>query len=161
LLITTPDNQLVRILLEGGEIVSLIFGAKQGMEVVPLIAGIKSARVRFSAGKAGSMARAAGLSSTVALLKMLAGNLAAAPEAKASVRPGRAGAKNPLKVVEEELVEVLGPLGTLVLQENAAQAGDPTQPGVLRRLIDASASHIRDPEKARRFRQQVEARLRG
>ncbi len=153
-LIATQDNHLARVLLEAGEIISMVFGQKHGQEAIPLVSNITAGRIRFSDGKAGGMRDSESLPPTESILRLLGANVPAARPAGGT--PIGAAA---LKLIEEELVEFLGPMANLVWQENLDKIANPGKPENLAKLIDAVAAEIGEPAKIKRFKQQVRNRL--
>lgn len=153
-LIATQDNNLARVLLEAGEIISMVFGQKRGQDVIPLVRTITAGRIRFSDGKAGGTREIDSLPPTETVLRLLGAGAPVAPPANGA--PIGASA---LKLVEDELVEFLGPMASLIWREHLDKAANPTQPETLARLIDAVAVEIGDPDKIQRFKGRVRSKL--
>ena len=64
------------------------------------------------------------------------------------------------RVIEQELIEVLGPMGTLVRSEHLERAGGPQASPDLSALLISLCTEIDSPKKSALFRQRVRARLR-
>ncbi len=153
-MIATPENLLARLLLDQGAIQAIAVGGKQGRSALALIKGIKSGRIRFSDGKGGLHADSS-LPSTQEILLEFGG---ANPPTDAA-RPTRPvdGKKLPaiLRAIENELVDVLGPMAGIVWTERLAKIQDITHAGAMTALIDDLAKEIGDPQKARRFKERA------
>jgi hypothetical protein len=145
-LIATEDNQLARILLENGNISFLAFGRKQAQDAVAQIREIKTGRIKFSEGHVGSYNKQV-LSPTREMLQALAGTRATPAAA--------------LKIIENELIDILGPMGSIICAEHLKKIGDLTQASALTDLINAVAREIKDPTKARRFKEDVLKKIGG
>jgi hypothetical protein len=145
-LIATEDNQLARILLEKGNITFMAFGQHQGQDAIPLIQEIETGRIKFSEGHVGSYNKQV-LSPTREVLQALAGTRATPAVA--------------LKIIENELIDILGPMGSLICAEHLKKAGDLTQASALTDLINAVAREIKDPTKTRRFKEDVLKKIGG
>ena len=160
-LIATQDNQLARILIDNGEIIGLAYGLKHGLEAVPAISSISEGRVKFSESKVGSH-EAGQLPPTHELLQLLAPGKAAAPtrakeQQRASLRPDQVPAA--LKIVENELVEFLGPMASIVWQEYLDKEGKPSRVDQLLHLVNALTKEIGDPAKVAQFKEQVTKKM--
>jgi hypothetical protein len=156
LLIATEDNQLARIFLHDGEITSLSYGLKNGMEAIAAIKEIKQARVKFSHGRVGD-SRGGKLPATAEVLQILASERRTLTT---TARPASKSVSNDqvpsaLKVIETELVEFLGPLAKIVWSEHLERIGKPINPRQLPTLIDNLAKEIGDPTKVKRFKEQI------
>lgn len=152
-MIVTPENQLVRFLLADGQIQSVTIAAKQGRAALPLVKDIKAGRLRFSDAK-GGLQPDPSLPSTQEILLELGGNAApVAARPSQSVDNDRIPAI--LRAIEDELVEVLGPMAGIVWAERLVSVDDITRPGAINKLADDLATEIDDPQKAKRFKDQV------
>lgn len=159
LMIATEDNNLARVFFDAGQIVSLAYGGKHGRDVIPLITGIKAGRVRFSAGKAAVGGDQSNLPSTQNILRALGANTSGASPGGASA--GAAGrADDLLAIIENAAVDALGPMGGMVFEDAVKTLGDQARakPNL---VLEAVAAEIRDPERARRFRDTVLDATRG
>jgi hypothetical protein len=154
-MIATTDNALVRVLLDRGQIISLSVGSKSGADAVLLVRATKAGRLRFSPGTTAGAHETGALPPTGKLLAMLAGG---------GATPADAGRKAPAAVavdtavlaqLEAALIEYLGPMGSLIWQEQLAAAGNPRDSAGLARAIDAAAAQIGDPAKTQRFKEQA------
>lgn len=157
LMLATADNQLARISLQDGEVVSINYRLKSGREAIPLLKEIKQARMKFSQGKAGGDAPAAGLPPTSEIMRMLNADKGAAPAAAATAPSSVSTDQVPkaLKIIEAELVEVLGPLANIVWGEHLDKLGKPVLASKLRGLVDGLAKEIGDPTKIQAFKDKV------
>lgn len=159
--ITTIDNHSARFALREGEIVSLGFGLKRGIEAIPLLRKIAGGRFTFSAeilatGETGT------LPSTSELLDRLAEGatpLASPPSPPAPAQPDPARLQRVQQLIEPVLAEYIGPMAAIICREYVLGASNLSQPDELRDLIEAIAKEIRDPAKEAQFKQQVLARL--
>jgi len=172
LFIATTDNQSARIGLRDGEIVSLVFRNRRGLETIEPMRRITGGRSSFSdtvvdRGGPGD------LPATADLLALLAGRTlaplpakpVAAPVDPPSPPPRGAAAPAPqlAKVqaaIEAELTEFVGPIAPLLCREHLARATAAGPPLDVAALIDSIAREIGDRAKADRFRQQTLSRLR-
>lgn len=152
-LIATHDNNLARILLDDGRIVSISFGQKRDSDAIPLVREITNCRVKFSDSVVGSH-EGANLPSTDTILRMLGGG-ATVPGG------GTTAIEASLGVIEHELIDVLGPMASLIWGELLEKAGKPTTPDALNRLLQAAAAEISDPGKRRHFVEQAEKKIHG
>jgi hypothetical protein len=154
ILVATHDNSLARILLDGGRIVSIVFGQKRDSDAIAMIREITSCRVKFSDSVVGPH-EGKNLPATSTILRMLGGGTNA---------PGGAGTTAidaALGIIEHELIEVLGPMASLIWGEHLEKAGKPLTPATITRLLQTVATEISDPGKRQRFKEQVEKKLRG
>jgi hypothetical protein len=154
-LIATADNVLVRVLLERGQIISLSVGTKCGVDAVPLVRTIKAGRLRFSAGTTTGARETEALPPTDNLLALLAGAAGPADAARKTPATAAAAGSAVFAQLEAALVEYLGPMGSLIWQEQLAAAGNPRDSAALNRAIDAAAAQIGDPAKTQRFKEQA------
>lgn len=163
LLIATVDNQLARIYLENGEITYMSYGLKKGAEAIIPIKEITKAQIKFSQKQIGGH-QGEKLPSTAEILHLLAGERRAPTTAAARPTPRSVTSDQmpgALKVIETELVEVLGPLAIIVWSENIERIGKPTNPPQLQTLIDNLAKEIGDPSKVKHFKEQIWQKIGG
>lgn len=153
-LIATPDNTLVRVIIEQGRIVSLGIGSRTGQDAIPLVRAVKAGRLRFSEGAAGAGRAPEALPPTDKLLQMLGGN-GGASTAGATVN------NVVLTKIEEALIEHLGPMGSLIWREQLDTIPDANSPAGLARAIEAAAAQIGDTAKIMRFKEQALKALKG
>lgn len=159
MLIATQDNQLARISFRDGEIVSISYRLKNGREAIPLLKEIKQARVKFSTGKAGGDPAAEPLPPTVEIMRLLSGDKPAPAPAAGTVTMDQVPAA--LKIIEAELIEVLGPLASIVWTEHRERLGTPITASKLQALLEALAKEIGDPTKVQTFKEQVWQKING
>lgn len=158
-LIATSDNQLARIMIENGDIIFLAYGRKHGQETIPLITAIKSGRLKFSSGKVGAYEEGV-MPPSHEVLEMLVGN-----RTEIVIHSDAVGAlvddqiPEAIKIVENELIEFLGPMAGIVLSDNIEKIGDIMGPEALTDLIDSVAKEIGDSKKTLQFIQQVEEKI--
>lgn len=172
--IATTDNQSARIGLRQGEIVSIVFRTRRGLEAIDHIRRITAGRFSFSETIV-DRGSAADLPDTPDLLARLSGGeerppaMVTAPPPRA-VAPARATAPAvappvaPLArvqvVIEAELTEFVGPIAPLLCREHLARAAAAGAPWDFSALVEAVAHEIGDRAKEDRFKQQTLARLR-
>lgn len=156
--IATADNQLFQIAFDNGEIIDIAAGLKRGQEAIKLFNTATAAgRVRFSEGKVRQI-EDSGLPSTGGTLRMLGLTQTAlsAPSRNAD------GAAVNLSVIEHEAVEFLGPMGSIIWEEQLKAVGNLDRPGAVQQLIDALTKEIgsvSDGERAKLFKATVERKL--
>ena len=155
--IATPDNHFGRIVLKGGEIISLIFGTKSGESAIPFIRAIKAGKFKFSQGHAHADGNENLPPSPVLLNRLSAGVPASGPAARAAVNKNMLG--QVYRIVEGELVEIIGPIANLVCSEHKEKFGTITQAGELSVMLESIAREIGDAGKARHFMERVWERL--
>ncbi|MFL6623865.1 MAG: hypothetical protein ACJ8J7_03420 [Sulfurifustaceae bacterium] len=159
--IATVDNQLFQVAFDNGDIIEVVAGLKRGQDAIKLFnASTASGRVKFAEGKV-RQAGDSGLVSTAGTLRMfgLTQTLASAP----------AGASNDgptidVSVIEREAVEFLGPMASIIWEEQLKKVGSLERPGAVQRLVDALTKEIGsvgDAGKAKLFKTTVERKLAG
>ncbi len=154
MLVATHDNNLARILLDDGKIVSVVFGQKRDSDAIAMVREITSCRVKFSDSVVGSH-KSANLPATGTILRMLGGG------ANAPGGVGTTAIEASLEIIEQELVDVLGPMASLIWDELLAKAGKPLTPDAITRLLQTAANEISDPGKRQHFKEQVAVKLRS
>lgn len=153
-MIATAENLLVRVLLGDGAIQSIVVGGKQGQAALPLLKGIKSGRIRFSDGK-GGLQPDPSLPSTQDILLELGGANAASDAGRVSRAVDSKRLPGVLQAMENELVDVLGPMASIVWAERLAKVPDISRAGALSMLVDELTREIGDPQKAKRFKERI------
>jgi len=151
--ITTSDNHSVRFALQSGAIVAISFRNQTGLEALAAIQRVLKGSLSFSSGLADPKPQA-GLPPTpelLALLQSAATDLA--DEADAGAGPVDQTLVRSRTVIETELVEYLGPMARVVVDEHLSAASNLTD------LIDSLAGELSDPEKSARFKERVRERL--
>lgn len=166
--IATTDNQSARIGLRQGEIVSLVFRTRRGLEAVDGIRKITAGRFSFSDAVVDRVSSTE-LPYTADLLVLLSGAdsppppVAAAPRTAAPVAaqpvPGSQLAKAQA-VIEAELTEIVGPIAPLLCREHIARAVAVGPPWDFPALVEAVSREIGDRVTEDRFKQKTLARLR-
>lgn len=178
--IATTDNQSARIGLRDGEIVSVVFRTRRGLEAADHLRKITAGRFSFS-DTVVDRGSSDDLPPTAELLALLAGEAfplpprppaappspprPAAPEAartpSASVpAAAQAALSRAQSTIEAELTEFVGPIASVLCREHIARAASAGPPFDWPALVDAIAREIGDHAKEERFKQQVLARLR-
>ena len=153
LFITTSDNHSVRFGLQNGAIVALTFRNKTGMEALAAIQQVLKGSLSFSNGLPDPKPQP-GLPPTSELLALLQSAATDHPD-EADTGPGlldEALARS-RPIIEAELVEYLGPMARLLLDEHVPAASNLTD------LIDSLAREISDPAKSASFKERVSERL--
>ncbi|WP_078119618.1 DUF4388 domain-containing protein [Thiosocius teredinicola] len=146
-------NSLAKVVIVAGNIIYIEYRLKKGAEAIPLFLEIESGSYDFKAGKVISH-KATQLPPTAELLAQLSGDasVAAAPPPVAAPAAGAHASPEAFKVIEEQLIEILGPMGSFVWEEHLEQAGGPNGNVDVIKLIDDVATEIDDPKKAAQFR---------
>jgi len=175
--IATTDNQSARIGLRKGEIVSVVFRTRRGLEAADHLRKITGGRFSFSKTIV-DRESSDDLPPTSALLALLAGEASplppshppgpppsasrpatpAAPAATSAATP--AALSRAQSTIEAELMEFVGPIASVLCREHIARAASAGPPFDWTALVDAIAREIGDGAKEERFKQQVLARLR-
>lgn len=155
LFIATASNQSGRIGLRDGNIVSMRFQLRKGLDAVGEISKVSSARCTFTDHAAEEADPRAPLPPTRDVLRLLTGTDTGAPPPSGQLSDtDLLRAQN---VLAPALAEFLGPMATLIVRE---QLLDASRHGYdIRKAIEAIAKQIEDPAKAALFKQQVLARL--
>jgi hypothetical protein len=153
-MIATSENLLARLLLVEGAIQAVTVGGKEGRPALALLKGIKSGRIRFSDGKGGLQPDSSLPSAPEILLEL--GGTNRSPDVD---RPRRSVDSNQLptllRAIENELIDVLGPMAGIVWTERLAKVEDITRTGAITKLVDDLAKEIGDPQKAKHFKERV------
>jgi hypothetical protein len=151
--ITTSDNHSVRFGLQDGAIVAISFRNQTGPEAVAAIQQVHKGSLSFSDGPPHPKPQA-GLPPTTELLALLQ-NAATDPadEEDADGHPVDEALTRSRSVLEAELVEYLGPMARLVVDEHLSAARS------LSHLIDSLAGELNDPAKSSAFKERVRERL--
>lgn len=174
--IATTDNQSARIGLRQGEIVSLGFRTRRGLESLDHIRKITAGRFSFS-DTVVDRGSSADLPSTADLLALLSGDDSPPPPAApaaAGPRPAALRTAAPVAthrvadpqlataqaVIEAELTEFVGPIAPLLCREHIARAAAAGPPWDFPALVEAVSREIGDRAKEDRFKQKALARLR-
>jgi len=155
--VTTIGNQSARFVLQQGNITSMWFRLKGGLDALPLVKKIESGWFSFTTEIVDHGNQAA-LPGTDELLTALVGE-SAPPAAHSSPLLNTIQLDRAQKVVESELAEFLGPMAGVICREYVLGATDPGQSPDIHRMIDALAKEVGDPAKEARFKQRVLAKL--
>ncbi len=169
--IATTDNQSARIGLRDGEIVSLVFRTRSGLEALERIRKTTAGRFSFSDAVVDRVS-STDLPSTADLLALLSGDdsppppaapAAAAPRTAAPVAAQPVAGSQLAKaqaVIEAELTEIVGPIAPLLCREHIARAVAAGPPWDFPALVEAVSREIGDRVTEDRFKQKTLARLR-
>jgi hypothetical protein len=170
--IATTDNQSARIVLRAGEIVSVVFRTRRGLEAADHLRKIAGGRFSFSDAVVDRMS-SDDLPATPALLALLAGDASPLPPSPAVAPPpsqprpappsppaASAVLSRAQSIIEAELTEFVGPIAAVLCREHIARAASAGPPFHWPALVDAIAREIGDRAKEERFKGQVLARLR-
>jgi len=153
LFITTSDNHSVRFGLQNGAIVALTFRNKTGLEALAAIQQVLKGSLSFSSGLP-HLKPQADLPPTPELLALLQSAATDHPdEADSGPGPLDEALARGRPIIEAELVEHLGPMARLVIDEHVPAASN------LSDLVDALAREIADPAKSASFKERVRERL--
>src|SRR5262245_38753291 len=153
LFITTSDNHSVRFGLQDGAIVALTFRNKTGPEALAAIQRVLKGSLSFSSGPPSPKPQA-GLPQTSELLALLQSAAADHPdEAETGPGPLDETLARSRPILEAELVEYIGPMARLVIDEHLPTASN------LSHLIDSLARELNDPAQSASFKERVRERL--
>ena len=155
LFIISDTNCFARIVVAGGNIIYLEYRLKKGVEAIPLFREIRHGTLDFKDGKVISH-KASPLPPTADLLAQLGGAMPAKePTQPASGNAGVQSHADVYKAIEDELLDILGPMASLIWEEHLEQAGGADADIDLAQLIDSVSTEIDDPQKAMDFRNHV------
>jgi hypothetical protein len=172
--IATTDNQSARIVLREGEIVSVVFRTRRGLEAADHLRKIAGGRFSFSDAVVDRVS-SDDLPATPALLALLAGEASPLPPSPAVTPPpsqprpapplpsppaASAVLSRAQSIIEAELTEFVGPIAAVLCREHIARAASAGPPFHWPALVDAIAREIGDRATEERFKLQVLARLR-
>ena len=179
--IATTDNQSARIGLRDGQIVSVVFRTRRGLEAADHLRKIAGGRFSFSDAVVDRVS-SDDLPPTPALLALLAGEASSLPPSLPGAPPpsparpapsptvgasssptpaaGRATLSRAQSIIEAELTEFVGPIAAVLCREHIARADRSGPPFDWPSLVEAIGREIGDRAKEERFKQQVLARLR-
>ena len=150
--ITTSDNHSVRFGLQDGAIVAISFRNQTGPQALAAIQQVHKGSLSFSDGL--PPRSQAGLPPTTELLAVLQSAATdPADEEDADTHPVDEALTRSRAIIEAELVEYLGPMARVVLDEHLSAARSLTD------LIDSLARELNDPGKSSAFKERVRARL--
>ncbi|MEA3277881.1 MAG: hypothetical protein U9Q81_21875 [Pseudomonadota bacterium] len=149
LYVHTDDNHLIIVGVEGGNIVSLICGPKQGERAIPIVRRMKTGTYRLEDGVMTHRTSRSTLPSSETLLSLLS------EEETAEVRD-TAWVQSMLCKV---LAGYLGPIAPLVCKEAVSRAGGIDSSEKLQRVVENLAGEIDSLSEAERFRVQAQKEL--
>jgi len=156
-LIAMEDNTIARFVYVGGEITYADYRLRKGEEALQLFRNVPSGRVRFSPRVAVSE-RDLSLPGKEDILGFL--GIQSAP-ASTAVKP-RVNAplslEETLNIIEAEIVDGVGPMGAILMQETLGHERGMTIKKVPQ-VIETLARQIGDHHRSERFRKKVLSRL--
>ena len=151
--ITTSDNHSVRFGLQDGAIVAISFRNQTGPQALAAIQQVHKGSLSFSDGLPHPKPQA-GLPPTTDILAVLQSAATDhADEEDADAQPVDEALTRSRAIIEAELVEYLGPMARVVLDEHLSAARSLTD------LIDSLARELNDPAKSSAFKERVRERL--
>jgi len=124
--ITTAENHIAQISLDGGAIVFLVFLGRQGFEAVPLLQGIRVKHTRFTETTV-SVPVESSLPTTADILSFLevANEMPVSATVEATDSVSDRGLSEAIReLLQEELAEIIGPMAMRVCQRRLAGIAD-------------------------------------
>jgi hypothetical protein len=152
LLIVSEVNNLARVVIVAGNIIHFEYRLKKGVDAIPLFKEIQQGSVEFKNGKVISH-ESTPLPPTATLLLQLGGKAGVSDGVAktSSANASRLSLAEALKLIEHQLIDVLGPMATLIWEEHLERMGGPTPDLNVQQLINDVATEIDDPDKATQF----------
>lgn len=160
--INSACNHVITIAIDNGRIVALFYGPKRGRPAIPLISRITGGSYRFEDSTFSLNAQ--DLPSTAGIMIALQGGPGLDVEDFSSPKVGHtqagqissAHAQQIYQGLEEILVQYLGPIASMVL-EDVCQASERSSKGPeeFGKLITCLLDEIEDEEKALRFKREA------
>jgi hypothetical protein len=161
LFIVSETNCFARVVIAAGNIIYLEYRLKKGVDAIPLFLEIQHGSIDYKDGKVISH-KASPLPSTPDLLAQLGGEMApAVSPSKSAAAAETPVAVDAFKIIENELIDVLGPMASLIWEEHLDRAGGPEADVDIGQLISRVSSEIDDPDKAAQFREHIRGMLAG
>jgi len=159
LFITSEDSHFVTFGLEGGRIISVMYGPKRGVAALPLIAAVKSGAYRFDAG--GVTGKPQELPTTKQIVEMLrSGAPAEVPASRGAAQGGgisEAERNFVCSQLKDLLAKHLGPIAGIVIDDALEEAGDICEdPERTHALVDKLVAEIDSESEAAAFRARAE-----
>jgi len=151
LFLTTQYNSQGRIGLLRGHIVHLAIATRRGLDAIPELAEAEARSFRFEPGLAPQPQT--GLPSTPAILGSL--HRPRSMAAAATVVTGEKVNAADTRILEEVLMDFLGPIATFLVQEKVDAKPN------LREVLESLMEEFSDLDKAQEFRRTVDKRLAG
>jgi len=153
--ITTSDNHLVRLVLNKGEIVHLVYDTNyRSYDAIPLLKKIQAGRLQFARGIF-ETADEIPLPPTKELLYVLSGN----GEEKNLLTYSSKKVDSPFEEViiqiKRALSNHIGPIAALICDEYIEKAGGISNLNAIDTLIDDVAKEIGEPDTERLFKIQL------
>ena len=154
LFIISETNCFARIMIADGSITHFEYRLKKDTDAIPLFREIKHGTLGFKEGKA-FFHKESTLPATADLLAQLGGKATAVTTKAPQDTPTKRSASDAFKIIENELVEILGPMAALVWEEHLDQVGGAAADIDVEQLINSLATEIDDPDKAEQFYMRV------
>jgi hypothetical protein len=156
--ITTSDNHLVRLVLNQGEIVHLVYDTNhRSYDAIPLIRQIQAGRLQFAKGIF-EAADEIPLPPTKELLYVLKGednnNLVTSPPKKTDSQFDEA-----ISEIKRTLSSHIGPIAGLICEEYIETAGGIQNLNAVDTMIDNVAKEIGDPDAERLFKMKLKDKI--
>ncbi len=159
LFLFAKDNMLIRIILDQGRIIAMACGNNRGMDVIPKIQSITSCRLRVSMNK--TLKEGDALPSTQDIINQL--------QSKSELNPSNANGpiknitsdqiERALNIIESELIEFLGPMGSIVWEEHMEEMGKLVSADGFESLINQLAEEIGNTEKINTFKKNIKSKI--
>lgn len=160
LFIVSDINCFGRLVIAAGNIIYLEYRLKKGTEAISAFLEIEHGTLDFKDGKVISH-QASPLPPTSDLLAQLGGMPATAvvDVPAHSAEADKLSASDAFQVIEDQLIDILGPMASLLWEEHLDRAGGPGANVDIGELINSVATEIDDPMKAAEFRDSVRKML--
>lgn len=156
-LIAMEDNTIARFVYVGGEITYADYRLRKGEEALQLFRGVQNGRVRFSSRVAVSERDPALPGKNDIFWFLGIQNLVAEKPSKPR-SDITLSLKQVLKIIEEEIVDCVGPMGSILMQEVTGNERAMSIKMVAQ-VIEALARQIGDHQRSERFRKKTLSRL--
>ena len=154
LFVATGANQSARILFENGEITSIYFFNRHGREALEKMSVIEVGRYRFQDGFT-PVRKRMDLPDTAVILEKLESfcGIESAADVVQTSGSGRRLTEEQKSVLEQSLVEYIGPMAAIVCEEYFREEME------LEEIVEKLASEIPSPQQAVKFRDEVLKKL--
>lgn len=154
--ITTSDNHLVRLVLNKGEIVHLVYDTNhRSYDAIPLIRQIQAGRLQFAKGIF-EAADEIPLPPTAELLYVLKGE-----ESHLTSAPKKANSQfeEMISEIKRTLSNHIGPVAGLICEEYVETTGGIQDLNAVDTMIDNIAKEIGDPDAERLFKIKLKEKI--
>ena len=150
--ITTSDNHLVRLVLNKGEIVHLVYDTNhRSYDAIPLIRQIQAGRLQFAKGIF-EAADEIPLPPTEELLYVLKGEANHLVTSSASAKKVSSPFEELISEIKRTLSNHIGPVAGLICEEYIETTGGIQNLNAIDTMIDNVAREIGDPDVERLFK---------